>query len=317
MAPKRKTQIPPKDAKLIKKSCKVKMDDSSFGKDNNSTGKINKGKNNVVDNEEKKDRPCVKFEYFSPDLLDENQGKKNVDQPNIHLNQLLQKKARNSTQGAIRWKTFQFPSIRTIAPVPPKTQQYFGLDLVDGEMERTVWTHKPSVWQDLFETVFEVAANGQGVAIDDMFKGILACPVQEFPNGRNDIESFKTQKGQIIQHWIMLVPMPVDIDSSRYIPEFISKFQALCTKPFIRSAYKSGVIAITHHHGLMTQILEDGNYWIGIDNAVQKEIFCASNTCLSEVLMDCTIKEIVSLMFGVNKNPAIWTNSVKTYAFGN
>jgi hypothetical protein len=145
MAPKRKTQIPPKDAKLIKKSCKVKVDDSSFGKDDDSTGKINKGKNNIVDNEEKKDRPCVKFEYFSPDLLDENQGKKNEEQPNIYLNQLLQKKAKNSTQGAIRWKTFQFPSIRTIAPVPPKTQQYFGLNLVDGEMERTVWTHKPSV----------------------------------------------------------------------------------------------------------------------------------------------------------------------------
>ena len=209
-----------------------------------------------------------------------------------------------------------FPSLLKLVSVPKKTQQYFGLDLIEEDTERTVWTHKPSVWQDLFEGVQEVAKTGQVVAISTMFNGILACPVREVPNGPNEIQTFKTAKGQNIQHWIMLVPMPADIDSSEYIPAFLSKFQALCKKPFIRSAYKSGVIAITQHHGLVTQISEEGNYWNVLDNAAQKDIIYKSNNCLSEVLLDNTIKEVVSLMFGEKKDPNTWTDSVKIYTFG-
>ena len=39
--------------------------------------------------------------------------------------------------------------------------------------------------------------------------------------------------------------------------------------------------------------------------------------CLSDVLLDFTIKEVVSLMFGVDKDPNKWSDSIKTYAFGN
>jgi len=178
MPPKRKTQNPPKDAKLIKKACKVNKDESSSFKDEDYvTGTINTGKNTISEIEEKKVCPRVKFDYFPPALKEENKDTNSTEHPNIHLNLLLQKKAKNSTQSAVRWKTFLFPSICKIGPVPPKTHQYFGLDLVDGEQERTHWTHKASVWKDLLDSVFEVAANGQGVAIDEMFKGILACPV--------------------------------------------------------------------------------------------------------------------------------------------
>jgi len=249
--------------------------------------------------------------------LDENKDTNIVEYPNIYLNQLLQIKAKSTFQTLLRWKIYQFPSIGNIPSSYPKTLQYFGLDLVDGELQRTYWMHKPSVWQDLFESVFEIAANGQGEAIHDMFQGILACPVHASPNGCNEVQTFKTAKEQINQHWIMLVPMQAENVSSEYIPEFICQFQCLCKKPYIRSAYKSGIKGISQHHGLMTAISEDGNYWIGINNAVQKDIIYESNICLSEVLMDCTIKEIVSLMIDVKKDPDTWTDSVKIYAFGN
>ena len=115
----------------------------------------------------------------------------------------------------------------------------------------------------------------------------------------------------------MLVPMPADIDFSEYIPQVIASFQALCRKAFIHSAYKSGVVAITKHNGLIAQILEDGNYWHVINTAGQKDLIMKSFTCLSEFLLDYTIKEVVSLMFNVNKDPNTWTKTVKTYAYGN
>lgn len=110
--------------------------------------------------------------------------------------------------------------------------------------------------------------------------------------------------------------MPAEIDSSEYIPQFIASFQALCKKAFIKSAYKSGVAGITKHQGLISQISEDGNYWHVIDNAVQHDIIKKPNTCLSEVLLDYTIKEVVSLIFGVKKDPCTWTETVKSYAYG-
>src|SRR5688500_2679856 len=87
---KHKTQNPSKDAKVIKKNCKVKTDESSSWKDKDSkTGKINTGKTDISDNEEKKVCPHVNFEYFSPDLVDEKNDNNNPVHPNIHLNQLL------------------------------------------------------------------------------------------------------------------------------------------------------------------------------------------------------------------------------------
>ena len=50
------------------------------------------GKNNNGESEEKKVCLIVKFEYSSPDLLDENKDTNIAEYLNIFLNQLLQKK---------------------------------------------------------------------------------------------------------------------------------------------------------------------------------------------------------------------------------
>ena len=259
----------------------------------------------------------MKKQFSSPELVDEKENINKTELPNFELNLLLQKKSKLNFQGSIKWKTFLFPSLLKIASDSRRTVQYFGLDLVEEKNKRTYWTHKPSVWQDLFQTVQETAKTGKIVAISDIFNGILACPICAVPNGENEKQVFKSVKGQTIQHWILLVPMPVDIDSSEYIPLFISKFQALCKKPFIRSAYKSGVEVITKHNGLITQISQEGNYWHVLNNADQNNIIFQSNVNLLEVLMNQTIKDIVSTTFGVTKDPNTWTDSVKTYAYRN
>jgi hypothetical protein len=256
-------------------------------------------------------------ENVSPQLVDENQKSVKGELPFLELNQLLQRRSRINFQGSICWKAFLFPSLRRFDLLSKKVHQYFGLDLVEDGTERTIWTHKASVWQQLFESVQDLAKTGQVASISKMFHGIIACPVRAVPNGPNDIETFRSVKGQNIQHWIMLVPMPIDIDSSEYISQFIATFQGLCQKPFIRSAYKSGVISITQHPGLITQISEDGNYWHVINNAGQKDFIKKCHTCLSEVLLDHTLKEVVSLSFDVKKDPSTWTDTIRTYAYGN
>src|SRR5687767_13871668 len=86
---------------------------------------------------------------------------------------------------------------------------------------------------------------------------------------------------------------------------------------FYQICLKSGMEDFTHHHGLLTQISDDGTYWHVIDNASQKDTISNSNNCLSEVILDLVIKEVVSLMFGVDKDTNTWTDSIKTFAFGN
>ena len=84
----------------------------------------------------------------------------------------------------------------------------------------------------------------------------------------------------------------------------------------IQSAYKSGVACITKHPTMINQISEDGTYWKVLEGAAEKEVMSQSCHCLSEVILDFTIKEVVSLMFGVEKDPATWNDSIKVYAFG-
>ena len=206
-------------------------------------------------------------------------------------------------------------------PLPSKVglisrKQFFGLDLVEDKTERTLWTQKPSVWSDLFSSVQELAKKGQVEAISTMFNDVFACPVHAVPKGPRETKTFRSGKGQNIQHWIMFIPMPANVDSTEYVTEFISKFQALCKKTHIRSAYKVGVNEITQHPELLTSVSEDGNYWTTIDNASQRDIILKSHTCLSEVLCDFTIKLVGSLMFDVNKDLSSWFAAVTTYAFG-
>ena len=92
MPPKHKAQNPPKDAKLVKKGCQMKIEDSSSYKDNDDITKENStGKNKGGDREEKNVCSSMKMETSSPDLLDENQNTNKADFPNLELNQLLQK----------------------------------------------------------------------------------------------------------------------------------------------------------------------------------------------------------------------------------
>ncbi len=121
-------------------------------------------------------------------------------------------------------ESLPFPSFFQLTSFAKTTTHYFGLDLVDEDKERTHWTHKADVWKNLFEGVIEMTKIGQTECIDDAFDGILSSPVRAAPNGLNEIETFKSSNKKNIQHWIMLVPMPTDVDYSEYIPLFLSKF---------------------------------------------------------------------------------------------
>jgi hypothetical protein len=92
MAPKRKALNPPKNTKLVKKGCKMKMDDSSSWKEDDTQEKYSKGKNNNCDMEEKQDYLSIKMEMDSPYLFDENKKTNVTDFSNLALNQLLKKK---------------------------------------------------------------------------------------------------------------------------------------------------------------------------------------------------------------------------------
>lgn len=111
--------------------------------------------------------------------------------------------------------------------------------------------------------------------------------------------------------------MPTQASYSQYIPKFLWGFQALYKMSYIQFAYKSGVAGITTHETLLFQESVDGNYWKVIDIAAEKEITSQSFQSLSEIFLDFTIKEVVSNVFGVKKDPITGTHSIKTFAFGN
>ena len=67
---------------------------------------------------------------------------------------------------------------------------------------------------------------------------------------------------------------------------------------------------------MLNQISQDRNYWNVLDNAVQNDIVFKYFNCLSEFLLDQTIRDVVMSMFGLGVDSTTWPDSVKKYAFG-
>jgi len=317
MSPKRKSQTAIKPDEPVKKVHLLKNENLNtkrkdcFGDEDNAGEEFNfsiKLKNNDS---------IPKKKYALQELSDKDQKPDQAEFSSLELNQLLQEKSKLSLHGSVCWKTFLFPKITQIGSISNKSLSYFGLDLVEEETERTVWTHKASVWKDIIQSIFELAKRGKACqSINKMFSGLLACPLRAVPNGPNEPEVFRSAKGQNIQHWIMLIPMPADIDTSEYIPLFISEFTSLSKKAYIRTAYHYQVSNTSKHPGLLNQIDTNGTYWNIIDKACHSDVITQHNNSLSEVLLNSTIKEVISIGLGVNKDTSIWSDSIQHYAFG-
>ena len=318
MSPKRKPQTSPKQDHPDKKAhfLKKKMTDCVFEPamaENNKTGKeLNLGM------KQKNDYSIPKKKNANQELSDDDQKHDQVESTSLALNQLLQQKSKLNLHGSVAWKTFLFPKITQIESISKKAFSYFGLDLVEEETEKTFWTHRPGVWKDIVQSVFELAATGGTCpSISKMFQGLLACPVRATPKGPSIPETFPTASGLNIQHWIMLVPMPADIDTSEYIPIFISELTSLSKKAFFKSAYHYHVSNSTKHQGLLAQVDKNGSYWNIIDKASQNDIITQQFNCLSEVLLNGNIRDVVSKGFGLSKDANTWSDSIQHYAFGN
>jgi len=213
MPPKRKAINAFKGVKPSNKPLKKNGNNATFIKEGGDTNKT--GKTYI---------PKVKIESPSPALLDRSQENEHDNNAKTNkgyffsfaLNNILQQKVKSNYQGSICWKSFTFPSIIHF-PTLPNNTQYFGLDLIEAESERTIWTHKPAIWKELFESVEEFDKTGQFEPISTMFHGVLSCPLRAIPKGPNDTQFFISSTGQKIQHWIMLIPMPADCVPFEYI----------------------------------------------------------------------------------------------------
>ena len=315
--PKRKAATPLPGGNQTKKGHQTQKEHIPALTYDESVEQTNSGKKMIDDNKKEKGFYNFKGKIVPPDSLEEIHDIKEADIPNLALNQAIQQQSRMTLQGTYRWKAFLLPPRPNSTSIVKTSYSYFGLDLVDEDNERTHWTHKASVWENIFATVLEMAKTKNVAPISPKFDGVLSCPVRATPNGESVIKTFHTSRQKTIQHWIMLVPMPTNSEYSKFVPQFLKIFQDLYKMQYIKSAYKSGVSAIIPHAGVQNAVSEDGTYWKVLHNATENEIIFEPFHCLLEFLCNYTIKEIVSIMFGVEKNPKTWTNTVKAYAFGN
>ena len=271
MPTKRKATIPLSGGKQDKIEKKVRKDSIPSLTEDKNVETPNAGKK--YDDNEKEEKGFCTFgaKDVPPDALDKKHDiKEEPDFPNLALNQYLKQKSKTNLQGSIKWKAYLFPPLPKVKSFVKNPITYFGLDLADEDKDRSLWTHKASVWQNLFAGIVDLAKIGDAEPISPVFDGILSGPVRAVPHGPNDTKAFKTAKGHFIQHWIMLVPMPTDMSYSVYIPQFLHEFQELYKKTYIKLAYKSGVSTITKNDAMMMQVSEDGTYWTVLNDATQE-----------------------------------------------
>src|SRR6478672_8177055 len=198
MAPKCKAPTAPQGGKQRKKGISIKKECESPTYDNDSIKISTSGKN--LGDKETNEKVFYPFtgKCVLPESLDKNDHKKEVEVPNHKLNQLLQEKSKISLQGSLKWKAFIFPPLSNLPSNSKVTKQYFGLDLVDEEKERPYWTHKATVWQNLFSGINDLVTTKDAQPINFAFDGILSCPLRATPNGPNDNKTFISASGKTI-----------------------------------------------------------------------------------------------------------------------
>ena len=147
MAPKQKASNSPTGVKPDKNCNKIKKENFTALKDDDDDNK----KGNLGKNEIEKRNEVIGFYKFkgrasSLTFLDKKHNIKELELKSMPFNQLLNQKPKINLQGSLRWKTYLFPPTSDLTyPNEHHYYNYFGIDLVDEDKERTHWTHKPSV----------------------------------------------------------------------------------------------------------------------------------------------------------------------------
>lgn len=156
----------------------------------------------------------------------------------------------------------------------------------------------------------------EGTTMDEMLGYVHAATVRERPCGPNVVSSFTLKSGKKMDRMVLfgLIPSP---STEAGVKETLVKFVEQCKNPKIKFSYAMAMESTMKADNIKKDVQEGGPLWEKLISGCGN-IFYRRLQCLSEVICDNTIEEIIRLCYGYGGglSPSMWDGRVFNLAFG-
>jgi hypothetical protein len=179
------------------------------------------------------------------------------------------------------------------------------------------WSWKPMILEKAIMKEQEVRLfEKEDTTMDEMLGYVRAANLRATPCGPNISSSFTLKSGKKMEVFILfgLIASP---SSESSVKEAMLKFAQQCKNPKIQKAYALTLDQTMKAESIKKDVQEGGPLWekliSGSGNIVYKRL-----KCLSHVLCDNKIEEIIRLCYGYGGglSPSMWDRTVFNLAFG-
>jgi hypothetical protein len=179
------------------------------------------------------------------------------------------------------------------------------------------WSWKPSVLEKAIMKEQEARLfEKEGMTMDEMLGYVRAAHIRQSPCGPNIVSSFTLKSGKKMDRMILfgLISSPA---SEADVKAELVKFVETCKNPKIKFSYAMSMENTMKAENIKKDVQEDGPLWekliSGAGNIVYRRL-----RCLSEVMCDHSIEEIIRLCYGYSGglSPSMWDRRVFKLAFG-
>ena len=227
------------------------------------------------------------------------------------MNQILAARGPAETcQLQIYFFNFQATDINT----PPPTCNVIAFDIINLKDQFTLWTHKVSVWKNIFQTDRVQPKEQEGQYIDPFFYNFDTAGVRVSPTN-NDIMIKTTNTAKKIQRWVMYMYVPLDW-SEETVKTEISKLAAMAQDPVIQTQYHL-LLQQSFHASIAQDCLPgSGRYWSMLNSAILYNCQFVYYNYLNDMFRNEEINKIIPQMFNFQNIPInMWRADYRRFAY--
>jgi hypothetical protein len=179
------------------------------------------------------------------------------------------------------------------------------------------WSWKPLVLEKAIMKEQEVRLfEKEGTTMDEMLFYVRAANIRETPCGPNIPSAFTLKSGKKMDRMLLfgLIPSP---STEADVKATMTQFAQQCKNSKIQLAYGIAMENIMKAESIKKDVQEGGPLWEKMASAANNIVYTKLD-CLSQVLCDHTIDEIIRLCYGYGGgiSPSMWERKVFKLAFG-
>ena len=187
------------------------------------------------------------------------------------------------------------------------------------ENNKLYWSWKPNVIEKMIEVEKELGFFAdEGTSLEVMLSDVKAALIRATPRGPNIAQEIKINtKGTTLKSYLILGFIPTT-DDEETVKAFALDFFSHFKNEDVQGLYYKAMESSMNASNIINDCLPvKGELWSKLANATEKMTYRKLH-CLSELLMDETIHEIMEVTYGFakDKGSSFWSGWVKKLAFG-